>query len=621
MGSELPVRTKNLLLEAAVAVSVPVTDSGMALSPLLRKDVRLVTIELSQTHESDLDIELDLIKKGTPYVDFAVLAGEHALCRKRFSDFCLRSTFHLPRATPDQKTVDLCVSTYWIGATLTRLDLRHASRKQPDMGAQDLSAPTDVRAAFRQLSEGFDCTQLDLIELDEIADRAEDLKGAGLDHEAIEALFCRSLTHGTKNDWAAGSPVVDLSYKRRFLETEYGRIRSPRTGGDDIHALSSLPLPERMVTSVAYEYHDGFPFVLFSDVSFSGSVALVFFPTLNLLFFDRNYWSLSWRRAEDVLNQYLALLAQRGADLEDYRGQMVKPLLITKTCRNMGHFFYNELCGALSLVPVAKQLGRLDIAELHDNWVDCANYLPQDSFNVIRTHADALLDRVLAERAFLIRPTASRVDPANAESIRRSGLAVFECNIPDRYGEFRRICRDYDVLFVNLRAHNKSWDRQVEGLARFIDCYATRVDRPVAVVFDGFRDCTDVMEEIRAKIDPDILAVNGLDVTMEETLAWSYHCDFFIAVIGSGLVPLTWLGDRTGICFAERQHMKQLEFWSLVRDAEGTLYHPRVTKITQNTNVMYSNFDFPDDELDRLLDEHFADHSDKVLQGTAPLAT
>ena len=589
---------------ASKNAGVPLSDGKLVL-PAQRWDRRpFLIVELPPSGSSKLTLDVSFANNRNAFADVEILLDGKIFSRKRFSRFCENAALLLPEARPGRTSIQVCVSLYWIGITINSMNL---VQHQPD------SASSDYTEAFARLPESFDPAMLDLLEIEEIHGRAAELRNAGLDPDSLAAFFSSSLTRAQQDDWAANSPVVNISFKRRFVESWFGEVRSPRLGGPNVRALSSLPLPHPMVTAVGYEYFDTFPFVLYSDLSFAGTVAMVLFPTLNLLVFDRNYWSSDWRNFHEVIGQYFALLEERGDEVAAYRGNLKKPLLLTKACGNMGHFLYNELCGVLSFVSVAKSLGRLDVVELGDKWIDCGAYLPEDKFNVSRTAAGNLIDRVLKDQAYLIHPTETRVNPEWSETIRQRSLAVFKRDDPERYTAFEEIRTSYNVLFVNLRAHNKSWVRQIEGLASFVQDYSRRVDRPLTVFFDGFGDCRHVMDEIVEKIHASIRVVNGLDASLDETLAWSYHCDFFIAVIGSGLVPLTWLADRPGICFAELQHMKQLSFWRLVRDAASPLHHPKLDTITQDKNAMYSNFDFPQSELTRILDEYFA-----PLEGSRP---
>src|SRR5262249_3549773 len=59
------------------------------------------------------------------------------------------------------------------------------------------------------------------------------------------------------------------------------------------------------------------------------------------------------------------------------------------------------------------------------------------------------------------------------------------------------------VVWVNLRAHNKAWIRQVDGHVVALRSLANDV-RNLKVVLDGFVDTREFAEEIRRGLEPDI---------------------------------------------------------------------------------------------------------------------
>jgi hypothetical protein len=595
------MKTDYLLNKNIKNKTIPLKNGCLYIESKKLKLLNITSIDIEKYKNLILEIKVDFNKSGNPYADFFIEYRGKLIDKKRLSLFCNHWLFKLPRAMSDADHVNLCVTTFWVGFKIETIAVR------PDADRP----PSEYKVAERLtslegLEDRFDPRRLDLIECDELDCRAEELRAAGIDVEALSALFSRSITRGQEKDWAAGSPVVNVSFKQGPFMLDLGRIPSLASGDRTVSALIGLPLPARNIISFAYEYFDVFPWVIFTDISFAGSIGFIWLPDQDIIFFDRNYWSSSWRSFRDVLLQYIQIISDYNEEIKNRRGDMDYPIIVTKTCKNMGHFFYNELCGVISFGAAQVGARRFDVAELHDGWIDCADFLPRDRFQVEPMDPSELLERVLRHGAFPVRITTTRIERPEAEHIGARALETFRRDDPIRFDAFARLRRDRDILFVNLRSHNKSWARQVSGLTRFIEAYAARVDRPLAVYFDGFDDCEDVMSDITSAMPPGIEAVNGLGVSMCETLTWSYQCDFFIGVIGSGLVPLTWLGDRPGICYAELQHMKQMSFWPLVRDAASPLYHPELGTITQDRNAMYSNFDFPDSELDRLLDIHFA---------------
>ncbi len=98
----------------------------------------------------------------------------------------------------------------------------------------------------------------------------------------------------------------------------------------------------------------------------------------------------------------------------------------------------------------------------------------------------------------------------------------------------------------------------------------------VLIYLDGYKDCDETVHEIRKAVAHlDVEIVDGTLATFPETLLWAYACDIFVAVVGSGLVLLTWLADKDGIAYSDTGHLSQLEWWGKVRvGSSATLLAP-----------------------------------------------
>jgi hypothetical protein len=82
---------------------------------------------------------------------------------------------------------------------------------------------------------------------------------------------------------------------------------------------------------------------------------------------------------------------------------------------------------------------------------------------------------------------------------------------------------------------------------------------------DGYSDCAEIAATIRERMASTCAVIDGTRAAFAETLVWAYRCDLFDAVIGSGLVPLTWLAAKPGACHGDHRHLDQMAFWPLVR--------------------------------------------------------
>ncbi|MCK5609071.1 hypothetical protein KAR91_44765 [Candidatus Pacearchaeota archaeon] len=103
----------------------------------------------------------------------------------------------------------------------------------------------------------------------------------------------------------------------------------------------------------------------------------------------------------------------------------------------------------------------------------------------------------------------------------------------------------YPLVWVTLRSHNRVWLSQKEGLANILNELCR--DFPnLGVVFDGMPRETQLMNEIKALLDPGIAVFNGLNCSKEQTLVWAHQIDFFIAPYAAGTI-FTTIANRTGI--------------------------------------------------------------------------
>src|SRR5262249_5696493 len=87
-----------------------------------------------------------------------------------------------------------------------------------------------------------------------------------------------------------------------------------------------------------------------------------------------------------------------------------------------------------------------------------------------------------------------------------------------------------------------------------------------------------------------VIGIMGLHVDFAETLYWAYRSDFFVAVIGSGLVPLTWLANAPGICYAETAHLAQMGWWQWVRNNMAPIGWPAADQIRNVVDQVNSNY-------------------------------
>ena len=91
--------------------------------------------------------------------------------------------------------------------------------------------------------------------------------------------------------------------------------------------------------------------------------------------------------------------------------------------------------------------------------------------------------------------------------------------------------------------------------------------------------------------------VDGTSATLPETLAWAFRCDLFVCVVGSGLVAVTWLADKPGVCYGDAGHMEQQEFWPSVRPPTGPVIWLDRSEIRDQEHVFNANYSIEPDTI------------------------
>ena len=224
-----------------------------------------------------------------------------------------------------------------------------------------------------------------------------------------------------------------------------------------------------------------------------------------------------------------------------------------------------------------------------------------------------LITTVIEERRFVVRLTASAVDAGLADRVRLAAESRLLKDDPTRLESARLQLTQPGTfkLFLNLRAHNKAWKQQVEGLAQIIERLMERT--PKLVVFlDGMPDCKVVADALTDRFAGRCVMVDGLSVSFPETLLWCFGCDAFVAVIGSGLVPLTWLADRPGVAHSNTGHHDQIEsFWKRVRQCESRLCVPDINQIEDDGPGIYANYNIDPSVISGLFEKIIEDIDNK----------
>ena len=308
-----------------------------------------------------------------------------------------------------------------------------------------------------------------------------------------------------------------------------------------------------------------------------------------------NLISSDWVDPQQVICRYVAACLEHSAEVRRYRESEHSVALVSGVLTNLGHYFWNDMSGVERLLRNAS-LERVDaIYTIANPWISptdiFADELPCPVFEL--SAPSEMFLRLINDRRLPVRPTATSIDRALAARVHRAaqrlaargGTGLLDrLNIAMSSSKF--------IFFVNLRVHNKVWLEQVQGVAAMAQRLDAHYGCHVLIYLDGYKDCDETVHDVRKAVAHlDVEIVDGTFATLAETLLWAYACDIFVAVVGSGLVLLTWLADKDGIAHSDIGHLSQLEWWDEVKaGGSATLLAPAGEDISNVTTDYYSDY-------------------------------
>ncbi|MGD1808718.1 tetratricopeptide repeat protein [Dapis sp. BLCC M126] len=249
-----------------------------------------------------------------------------------------------------------------------------------------------------------------------------------------------------------------------------------------------------------------------------------------------------------------------------------QPRLLTSIVgfrRNLGHFFWQELNGIYYLYKnlLLDQIDclavgnsqHLEVTEIFPELKNKKQLILED-LPEIQKFKLLLKNNCLCLRVaehFITQEYVSKIYDVAWHKCSENFREV----LPNR--ENNQEC--FPLLWVNIRAHNKSWVSQEQGYANIINKLSE--DFPnIGIVFDGWIDCNEIVENIFKMLKQDIKIYNTLGCPLDESIVWAHKIDAYICVLGSGLVITSWLSDKPGVAYANQGHLKQQNFWSRVKE-------------------------------------------------------
>ena len=449
----------------------------------------------------------------------------------------------------------------------------------------------------------FDSKRMLKVALPDLNEAHDELVQRGVDPILARAMF----EDVGFSDWEGSDEAVDSliafppvrhSFQSQILQE--GRLRAlcPVTR-QPMESVSSIPIVAADHLPIVYEFLSGpAPAIMFANAGWGGAISFIWLVKQDVFLIDDRNWCIGFD-GPGLVAQYLQTCLQYQDQLSTYRNAEKTVAVVSGYQPNLGHFYWNDVSG----LEREYRLGRLGrAAQFYHRpniWTGIADLYPEFVDRVRPLDPAQLITTVMDERRLLVRPTGSAVDAELSARVRSAAITRLRAQAPERLEAVRKqlaVPGTYK-LFLNLRAHNKSWNQQVDGMSQVIEHLINRT-RDLVVYLDGMPDCREVADALIERFGSRCTFVDGLTVGFAETLLWCFGCDAFIAVIGSGLVPLTWLADRPGVAHSNIGHHDQIaSFWKRVRRNEAPLYIPDIEQIQDDGPGIYANYNIDPDVI------------------------
>jgi hypothetical protein len=425
------------------------------------------------------------------------------------------------------------------------------------------------------------------------------LRQAGVMPAAIQTFFDRNnraldadATSGLLLD---GYPQVTNAFQHEIVDSGYLELVSPYDGSI-IRSENSIPVPINQLLAVVYEFQGENPFVVGVSTGWAGVASFIWFVKHDIIVVYDTVGRFDWTSPESVVSAYLAFCVTHGEQLRDYRKTTHTVAIASGFNRNLGHYFWNEVSGLERLIRLTDMNRVQTVYSPKSNWLSIREIFASDQLRSVIELDDwkDLAGEVLARNQILVHPTGTRLDDRLAVKLKRAAELRFSAEAPERSQRAKELTSSGQyLLYVNLRSHNKAWIEQDEGVVAIIKTLRALCEGDIVVYLDGFADCEESARKISSVSVERLVYVTGIvgaGADFPETLYWAFRCDFFVAVIGSGLVPLTWIANRPGICHGDLEHLGQMDWWRSVRPGAAPLGWPPRAQVQNVKDRAYSNY-------------------------------
>jgi len=459
------------------------------------------------------------------------------------------------------------------------------------------SSSAEAAAALR--AHGLDAAALRVLAADRWS-LEEELVGRSLGPAALSKL--RHARSGLVDH-----PAFRSSLMRKLAESEHafqttalvlGCVVAPSPlTGQPLVSRHSIVTPIEHGKQVFLFYYFAGPEPFYLGVGgWAGQKALVYFPLKNLVV-GLMHPSQSWTPFPALIDALKHFVLVEADEVGAYLASETRPALLTSTVNNMGHSFWNDQSRLMQL-DRAGLLGSVDAMVVYREVFIEPTEVVDFAGEVLRPSTPSeLTATVYRNRLFCVRPTALAL---RIEDVERIQAAARAATTEATWAQIEVAQQSGFLLWANLRAHNKVWVGQVEGILQIAqDLVADHGS--LALFLDGMRDCGPLMREISERAPPGVTVFEGTNLPLADSISWAFAIDSYVATIGSGLTLVTWLANKPGLAHSEKGHLSQLEFWREVREGLAPIHAPKLSEIEETVGGWYSDYHIPLDKMRRLM--------------------
>lgn len=354
----------------------------------------------------------------------------------------------------------------------------------------------------------------------------------------------------------------DLDFQQSLVETGYLYIVCPFQGNIIKSNHSFIPITSEPHI-IAYRFQSIEVFYLITGGAFGFKLCL-YFPSKEVLICGSTApkeWFYS-----SIINSLKGNFVSNFASVAKYisNSHIKNIVAITGVYGNLGHFWWNAVTGVDYLLN-NELFSNVDKILLGSRcYFDVGKIFPEiNSSKVISLQDNAIdLFTFCLDNNYILGYFTNML--MTSDVVDRICRASLEQVTPDFMTQVEEAKLHFPLIWINLRSHNRSWVSQVSGYIEIIN-KLVEIYPNLGIVFDGFPDEVNSLEQIQAGIPPSVKTYNALNCKIYESIVWSLAIDTYIAVIGSGLTLVTWIANKPGVAHGERGHLGQMAWWQQVQ--------------------------------------------------------